>query len=140
MFLCARSHLLLLPHFPRFFVLRSCLQIPQRLTLADVLFLRRATKSRLGRIPLQSWVEETAESTVEGRMRHNYQAEWSVHWERAAGPLQGANCRAPGSQLRRGSRRAIAAAQFAPRKPRRHTAPILSRPTSSTTSAYPPAL
>jgi hypothetical protein len=23
-------------------------------------------------------------------MRHNYQAEWSAHWERAAGPLQGA--------------------------------------------------
>jgi hypothetical protein len=54
-----------------------------------VRFLRRATKSRLGRIPLQSWVEETAESTVEGRMRNNYQTEWSAHWERAAGPLQG---------------------------------------------------
>ena len=40
----------------------------------------------------------------------------------------------------RKSCRAIAAAKFAPRKPRRHTAPILSRPTSSTTSAYPPAL
>jgi hypothetical protein len=35
-------------------------------------------------------VEETTESTVEDRMRHNYQTEWSVHWERAAGPLQGA--------------------------------------------------
>jgi hypothetical protein len=23
-------------------------------------------------------------------MRHNYQTEWSEHWERAAGPLQGA--------------------------------------------------
>ena len=38
------------------------------------------------------------------------------------------------------ARRVHRAAQIAPRKPRRHTAPILSRPTSSTTSAYPPAL
>lgn len=82
---------MLLPHLPRDFVaLRSCLQIPQLLTLADVRFLRRATQSRLGRIPLQPWVEETTESTVEDRMRHNYQTEWSVHWECAAGPLQGA--------------------------------------------------
>jgi hypothetical protein len=35
-------------------------------------------------------VEETTESTAEDRMRHNYQAEWGVHWELAAGPLQGA--------------------------------------------------
>jgi hypothetical protein len=35
-------------------------------------------------------VEETTESTVEGRMRHNFQTEWSVYWECAAGPLQGA--------------------------------------------------
>jgi hypothetical protein len=49
-----------LPHLPRDFVaLRSCLQIPQLLTLADVRFL--------GRIPLQPWVEETTESTVEDR-------------------------------------------------------------------------
>jgi hypothetical protein len=55
-----------------------------------VRFLRRATQSRFGRIPLQPWVKETTESTVEDRMRHNYQAEWSAHWERAAGQLQGA--------------------------------------------------
>jgi hypothetical protein len=48
-----------LSHFPRFVALRSCLQIPQLLTLADVLFLRRAKKNRLGRIPLKPWVEET---------------------------------------------------------------------------------
>jgi hypothetical protein len=90
-FFFARSHFLLLPHLPRDFVaLRSCLQIPQLLTLADVRFLRRATQSRLGRIPLQPWVEETTESTAEDCMRHNYQAEWGVHWELAAGPLQGA--------------------------------------------------
>jgi hypothetical protein len=66
------------------------LQISQRLALADVLFLRRFKNSRLGRIPLQPWAEETTQSTVEGRIRHNYQAEWRAYWERAAGPLQGA--------------------------------------------------
>jgi hypothetical protein len=35
-------------------------------------------------------VEETTESTVEGRMRQNFQTEWSAYWECAAGPLQGA--------------------------------------------------
>ena len=43
LFLCARLHLLLLPHLPRDFVaLLSCPQIPQLLTLADVRFLRKA--------------------------------------------------------------------------------------------------
>jgi hypothetical protein len=55
-----------------------------------VLFLRRAKKSRLGRILLQPWVEETNERTVEDRMRYNFQTDWSVYWECAAGPLQGA--------------------------------------------------
>jgi hypothetical protein len=35
-------------------------------------------------------VEETTESTAEGRMRHFFQTECGVFWERAAGPLQGA--------------------------------------------------
>jgi hypothetical protein len=34
-------------------------------------------------------MEKTTESTAEGRMRHNFQTEWSIYWERAAGPLQG---------------------------------------------------
>ena len=50
-----------------------------------MLFLPRAKKCRLGRIPLQPWVEETTESTVEDRMRHNYQAEWGVDKDKHAG-------------------------------------------------------
>jgi hypothetical protein len=82
-----------------------------------VLFLPRAKKCRLGRIPLQPWVEETTESTVEDRMRNNFQAELSAYWEcadnrtprtRAAHPRR-VNAR------RATARRAIRAAQFAPR-------------------------
>jgi hypothetical protein len=144
---------LLLPHFPRSVALRSCLQIQQILTFADVLFLRRAKKSR---IPLQPWVEEMTESTAEGRMRHNFQTEWGVYWDCAAGPLSSStsgssgttrkpctaqdlsstaprNC-APRNCAPRKSRRANRAAQIAPRncrraihaaQPRLHTAPIL---------------
>jgi hypothetical protein len=43
-----------------------------------VLFLRRAKKSRLGRIPLQPWVEETTVSPAEERIRQNFQADWSA--------------------------------------------------------------
>jgi hypothetical protein len=118
-----------LPHLPRFVALRSCLQIPQRLTLADVLFLRRAKKSRLVRIPLQPLVEEATERTAEGRMRHNFQTEWSVYWERAAGPLQGALTLKQHVWFIRNHEKslhtqdAICAARFTPRNSRREAAP-----------------
>jgi hypothetical protein len=40
----------------------------------------KSEKSRLGRIPLRPWAEETTESTAEGRVRHSFETEWFAHW------------------------------------------------------------
>ena len=41
-------------------------------------------------MPLQPWVQETATSTMEEKIRHRFQTQWSIHWEVVEGPLQGA--------------------------------------------------
>ena len=41
-------------------------------------------------MPLQPWVQETVTSTMAEKARHRFQTPWSIHWELAEGPLQGA--------------------------------------------------
>jgi rubrerythrin len=42
------------------------------------------------KMPLQPWVQETVTSTMAEKARHRFQTPWSIHWELAEGPLQGA--------------------------------------------------
>ena len=59
------------------------------LTEEDELFLQRALTSKLGRLKLQPWVQEGADSTEEDNKRHHFETPWSVMMVKAAGPLQG---------------------------------------------------